>query len=478
MENNTIKRVQRPPKGGVKINKPEPIDATPKEDINANSVKNVAHDTPTSSSLRNKKGLFIGIGVTALVVLAIGAFFLFRSPINIETSQVDNMGLEATLYKGVNTKTDGYVYIMWPEGETPIAQNIRDWIYRQLEYSTALPPKKMMEEKLESIKLGNSINLRFDPFEDDFIIVSMYRGNTLRDVAYFRKSDGAQLTNDILRSVSSDYLLLVLDSINDADLSQEDRKKIDSIDYGALLTYCYPYFSEKGLENRVIYGDTNSSITDFKLLIPYETILGVASEEILKFIPEKYLNEFAQKGEELTTGLVKKLAKQVLPQSGPSPEIISDEFAKICSLGNSMPGYLEWIGEEEIMSCWHGGQEADNNWSVKNVDFKSVSNNQALVNVDYVHYGYQTTIPIKFVTKNVELPSGITTSKWVIDDFNNMKAQILEAVRQQYENLSKKTPDEIFTELLEEGINLPPATKESYKSEYEKFFELYQEYNH
>ena len=468
MENNTIKRVQRPPKGGVKHN--NPVYATPKKGVHINKSENGDQDTPISAN-GNKKGLLIGIAAALVVILGLGAFFLFRSPIKIETTKVQKAGLQATLYSGINNKTTKQFIVLWPEGVSPIAQNIREWICMELNISslTANPPKKMEEE----LKNGHGIhNINFYPVEDDFIIAT-YDVAMAHDLAYFRKSDGEQLNNEILQNAFPDYLSMVKEAVNNADLSKENLRELNRGDYENFLRFCYPYFSENGLENKVSYGYVASNVPDFKFVIPYEALIGVASEEILKFIPEKYLTEFSQKGEKLTSQLVEKLAKKVSPHEGPSTEILSDEFAKICTLGKAMPGYIGSIGEEEIMGYWHGGQDEDSNWSVKNVDFVTASNDQALVNIDYVHYGNANTVQIKFVTKAEELPSVITASKWVIDDFNNMKGQILEAINSQYENLSKKSIDEI---LSEEGENLSAAEKEAYKSKVEKFLELYREH--
>lgn len=496
--NNNIKRVKRPVRGGVSHDTRPNVAQAFNPDVNPSvnpedrksgltdnseaspgSGQPIIENTPQSGG---KKPLYIGIAAVVVVAIAVATFFLLKGPIEItkENNYYADPGFEMDYYTGRNDKIHAGIELFWPEGDEAISQSLRQWIRATLNQQNSDGPTEIIEEWLKDpVHEYSDLNVDLLPFENEFINASIYsqgKVSGVYDMAYFRISDGAKLPYDLLPD-TPETLSVIKDAIKNSD--SWDYNYSESLanikDYKTLLKACKPYFSDEGLVYQHIF-DTESLIPRLRFTIPYASLIGIASEELLKFVPEKYIKEFAEGNVELTTGLVEQLAKSIPTNSVPSREILSDEFAKICDLGEAMPGYLDGIGEEEVMCYWHGGQDPDPDYTVKNIDFVRSSNDEAIVNVDYMHWGSPHTAQIKFVKVSRAMPSGITTKTWVVDNFINMKSDILEATRSQYENLVSKSVEQRIQELEAEGSTLNDEMKEAYKSRVKKFMEMYREF--
>lgn len=239
----------------------------------------------------------------------------------------------------------------------------------------------------------------------------------------------------------------------------------------------HPTITENGLE--FIWGPYEVSPgIQFSSEVPYTDVLRLISKEGLVFIPQTAIEDFKKhSNEDLTKEILLSYANNDITCA--QNEYISQEFAEILNLADQIPtDNPGGIGTyDEITWYWEEDGERDClDSGFTGAEIISKNENTAKGRLKYKRCdGGIKYFDVDLVKEIFVYPSGLEASRWVVDDFNDKKGELLDSLNSAADEFSNGLGQSLMNDPDVSG-DMSVAEKREYLQEVDEFLKAYNKF--
>lgn len=401
------------------------------------------------------------------------------------------------------TKSEFDYSVDWPiDGPQPLLKKTQKWILRQLNPDESSSDQDLSEISMEKL-LEERITNYSPEYDED---ADWYYGVVTDDIGISIEADDNKtillssfetvLCGQNSLGFSGDRLMMLN---NGEELSYSMFPPIEKMrpylwkymkcfgepcqvwEYPELEKVPYPknlpVITENGIE--FIWGlDEIYPRVQFTSEVPYSDILRLINKDVLVFIPQKAIEDFKKN----SNGDLKKETMLLYVGEGlknDENDYISHEFADILDLTYKIPTdnpgginsydilYWDWTGDDSSDCLDFGFKDAEivsrNENSAKGrLKFKPCIGGIKYIDVDLVKE--------KFV-----YPSGLEETRWVVDDFDNKKAELLAAINEAGTAFSHGLGQRLMSNPEDSGF-MSEKEKREYLQQVDTFLNAYNKF--
>ena len=401
------------------------------------------------------------------------------------------------------TKSEFDYEVDWPiDGPQPLLKKAQEWILRQLDPDENFSNRDLSNISIESI-LNERIKINSPYYDKD---ADWYFGVVTDDIKISIQADKSKTTlSSSIDNVECGQNSLGFESNKLIMLNSGEEmnyymfppiekmrpylwkymkcfcEPCEVWEYPALEEVQYPknlpIITENGIE---FIWDLDEVLprVQFTSEVPYSDILRVINKEGLDFIPQAAIEEFKKN----SNGDLKKETMLLYAKDGIANDknnYISREFADILDFMDQIPTdnpggissydiiYWDWTGDDSSDCLDFGFKDAEiiskNENSAKGrLKFKPCVGGIKYFNVDLVKE--------KFV-----YPSGLEEIRWVVDDFDNKKAELLAAINEAGTGFSHGLGQRLMNSPEDSGF-MSEKEKREYLQQVDDFLKAYNKF--
>lgn len=324
--------------------------------------------------------------------------------------------------------------VQLPNGTT------KSMIYRQSEKGAAIPWEQLNRDNIKNL-IANHIQANL--IKNLSFIEEAVKPQYLKEVKYEWGDSGWELDNSKL-FIPDDFVF------ND----------------NGLLIDLRPYIPK------------SSDNTAFFITIPYEQLMPYLTKEEVTVIGPRLINLFKQEVGNLSDKRIRELWEGI-PDHGMndlSEVYLSKNFFDLANIGFLVPtDNPGGIGSEDFMYYWYRGQDWDINDKITSIKVTSQSDNTATATITYKSFDEVSPYKVKFIKEKIVYPSGVVAEKWVIDDFEGLRAEIFDYINDIGVKFTKGFENEVMREMESQGYPLNSDEKRDYLKTVETFKKAFKE---